>query len=102
MLFALNRFSFAALKPVGVAALGPVAFIAHTNKISFIATALKEAAFTFARGLDVAFVPTRKDGAFANVFPPAGMRVDEIPVGLGLDAAIKGDLVKCPSPMGAM
>ena len=93
MLLAIDGFSFAALDAVGVAALGPVAFIAHTNKISFITAALKEAAFTFARGLDVAFVPTRKDGALANVFPPAGMRVDEIPVGLGLDAAIKRHLV---------
>ena len=57
MFFSINGNSLAALKPVGVAALGPVAFIAHTNKISLIATTLKEAAFTLARGLDVAFAP---------------------------------------------
>ena len=55
--FTINRFSLAALKPVGLAALGPVTFIAHTNKISLIATTLKEAASTLARGLDVAFAP---------------------------------------------
>jgi len=55
--FAINGFCLAALKPVGVAALGPVAFIAHANKISLIPTTLKEAAFTLARGLDVAFAP---------------------------------------------
>ena len=93
MLLAIDGFSFAALDAVGVAAFGPAAFVSYTNKVSLIATTLKKAAFTFARGLDVAFVPTRKDGAFANVFPPARMRVDEIPVGLGLDATIKRYLV---------
>ena len=57
VLFAINRFSLAALKPVGVAPLGPVEFIAYANKISLVATTLKEASFTFARGLDVAFAP---------------------------------------------
>ena len=88
MLLAIDCFSFAALDAVGVAALGPAAFVSYADKVALITAALKKAAFTFARGLDVAFVPTRKDGALANVFPPARMRVDEIPVGLGLDAAI--------------
>ena len=100
MLLAIDRFSFAALKPVGVAALGPGVGSAHADEVALVPGALAEAALRRPDRVVAAFAPHRHQESGADLSQPPVLLL--VTVGLRLDAAVERRLVQVPQANRAM